>query len=69
MGQRSPRLVFRDPDIPGTIHASSPYYNQQAANSLQDLATDVPRGMVLFLHELDVHETTMPCTEIDFYLY
>ena len=44
MGQRSPRLVFRDPDIPGTIHASSPYYSQQAANSLQDLATDDPRG-------------------------
>lgn len=44
MGQRSPRLVFRDPDIPGTIHASSPYYSQQAANSLQDLASDDPRG-------------------------
>jgi len=44
MGQRSPKLVFRDPDIPGTIHASSPYYSQQAASSLQDLASDDPRG-------------------------
>jgi hypothetical protein len=44
MGQRSPRLVFRDPDIPGTIHASSPFYSQQAANSLQDLVNDDPRG-------------------------
>ncbi|PNF43472.1 hypothetical protein B7P43_G10810 [Cryptotermes secundus] len=43
MGQRSPRLVFRDPDIPGTIHASSPYYSQQAANSLQELVTDDSR--------------------------
>ena len=44
MGQRSPRLVFLDPDTPGTIHASSPFYSQQGANSLQDLATDDPRG-------------------------
>jgi hypothetical protein len=44
MGQRSPRLVFRDPDIPGTIQASSPYYSQQAANSIQELVTDDSRG-------------------------
>ncbi|XP_021918789.1 serine proteinase stubble isoform X3 [Zootermopsis nevadensis] len=52
MGQRSPRLVFRDPDIPGTIHASSPYYSQQAANSLQDLTTDVPRGCGIAIGKL-----------------
>lgn len=41
MGQRSPRLVFRDPDVPGTIHASSTFYQ----NNLQDLSQDEPRGM------------------------
>ncbi|KAJ9573659.1 hypothetical protein L9F63_009000, partial [Diploptera punctata] len=43
MGPRSPRLVFRDPDVPGTIHASSPFYSQQAANTLQELTNDEPR--------------------------
>ncbi|XP_067004097.1 venom protease [Anabrus simplex] len=41
MGHRSPRLVFRDPDVPGTIHASSPYYAQ--GQNLQDLSAEDPR--------------------------
>ncbi|XP_069703520.1 chymotrypsin-like protease CTRL-1 isoform X2 [Periplaneta americana] len=44
MGQRSPRLVFRDPDVPGTIRASSPFYTQQTPNGLQDITADDSRG-------------------------
>ncbi|XP_069703519.1 brain-specific serine protease 4 isoform X1 [Periplaneta americana] len=43
MGQRSPRLVFRDPDVPGTIRASSPFYTQQTPNGLQDITADDSR--------------------------
>ncbi|XP_063229051.1 serine proteinase stubble-like [Bacillus rossius redtenbacheri] len=38
MGHRSPRLVFRDPDVPGTLHASSQLHG------LQDLLDEDPRG-------------------------
>nr|CAD7431557.1 unnamed protein product [Timema monikensis] len=47
MGHRTPRLVFRDPDIPGTVHASAQQYYQQ--NGLQDLLDEEPRDTSLIL--------------------